>query len=43
MKRRPWFILTDKLQDAQFVWTQIKTPAYYNLQKNGEHISVISE
>ena len=24
MARRPWFQITDKMQDAQFIWTQIK-------------------
>ena len=32
MKRRPWFQLTDKAQDAQFVWTQIKVPSVFAAQ-----------
>lgn len=36
MKRRPWFQLTDKAQDAQFVWTQIKVPSIFAAQVKGE-------
>lgn len=36
MKRRPWFQLTDKIQDAQIVWTQIKVPSMFQLQKKGD-------
>jgi hypothetical protein len=36
MKRRPWFQLTDKAQDAQFVWTQIKLPAVLQSQRKGD-------
>jgi tubulin polyglutamylase TTLL1 len=36
IKRRPWYQITDKYQEANFVWTQIKVPAYFNLQKKSE-------
>jgi hypothetical protein len=36
MKRRPWFQLTDKMQDAQFVWTQIKVSSIFAGQIRGE-------
>lgn len=36
MKRRPWFQLTDKHQDANFIWTQIKVPSIFQSQKKGE-------
>lgn len=36
MKRRPWFQLTDKIQDAHFVWTQIKNPTIFQTQKKGD-------
>jgi hypothetical protein len=36
MRRRPWFQLTDKPQDANFVWTQIKMPSVFSAQKKNE-------
>jgi hypothetical protein len=42
MKRRPWFQLTDKQQDAQFIWTQIKIASIYSTQKKGEAVEKIS-
>lgn len=36
MKRRPWFQMTDKAQDAQFVWTQIKVPSIFAVQVKRE-------
>jgi hypothetical protein len=36
IKRRPWFQLTDKVQEAQLVWTQIKVPTVFQLQKKGD-------
>jgi hypothetical protein len=42
MKRRPWFQLTDKQQDAQFVWTQIKVATIYTTQRKGEKVETIS-
>lgn len=41
VRRRPWFVLTDKVQDAQFVWTQIKVPAIFTQQKKGEPVVVL--
>lgn len=35
MKRRPWFVLTDKVMDANFIWTQIKLPSIFQTQKKG--------
>lgn len=42
MKRRPWFQLTDKQQDAHFVWTQIKVAFIYPTQKKAELVDIIS-
>jgi hypothetical protein len=36
MKRRPWFQLTDKMQDAHFVWTQIKNASVFQGQRKAE-------
>jgi len=33
IKRRPWYQITEKYQDAHFVWTQIKIQHYFTLQK----------
>jgi hypothetical protein len=33
IKRRPWYITTDKLADSHFAWTQIKFQSYFILQK----------
>jgi hypothetical protein len=41
MKRRPWFQLTDKIQDAQFVWTQIKNPTIFQAQKKGDLVVIM--
>jgi len=41
MKRRPWFQLTDKIQDAQFIWTQIKNPSIFQWQKKGDFVPII--
>jgi ligand-binding sensor domain-containing protein len=38
MKRRPWYQLTDKIQDAQFIWTQIKNSTIYQAQKKGDSL-----
>lgn len=38
MKRRPWYQLTDKIQDAQFIWTQIKNPTIFQGQKKSEQL-----
>lgn len=32
MARRPWFQLTDKIQDSQFIWTQIKISHIFTSQ-----------
>lgn len=42
MKRRPWFQLTDKIQDAQFIWTQIKNPTIFQGQKKGDSVPMIA-
>jgi hypothetical protein len=36
MKRRPWFQLTEKVQEAHLVWTQIKIPSIFPTQKKGD-------
>lgn len=43
MKRRPWFALTDKQAEAQFVWTQIKVSSIFTTQRKGEPTRVITE
>ena len=43
MKRRPWFQLTEKAQDAQFVWTQIKIPSIFANQPKRHHNILYSE
>lgn len=40
MKRRPWFQLTDKMQDAHFVWTQIKNATVFQGQRKAEAMSM---
>lgn len=32
MKRRIWFAVTDRIEDANVVWTQLKYLPYFNLQ-----------
>lgn len=43
MNRRPWFQLTDKIQDAHLVWTQIKVPSMFQIQKKGEPLIKFQE
>lgn len=43
IRRRPWFQLTDKAQDAQFVWTQIKIPAIFAQQKKGDPVVIFPD
>jgi hypothetical protein len=43
MKRRPWYALTDKAQDANFVWTQIKVSSYFSLQTKRQRLPHIVE
>ena len=43
MKRRPWFQLTEKAQDAQFVWTQIKIPSIFTNQPKRHNSILYSE
>jgi hypothetical protein len=43
MKRRTWFQLTDKVQEAQFAWTQIKVPSIFASQPKGEKDKRYSE
>ena len=33
IRRRPWYQITDKYQEAHFVWTQIKVESYFALQE----------
>lgn len=40
MKRRPWFQLTDKMQDAHFVWTQIKNASVFQGQRKAEEMDM---
>lgn len=32
--RRPWFAFTDKIEEANFVWTQLKRLDFFKKQKN---------
>lgn len=36
VKRRIWFAIVEKIEDANFVWTQIKYLPYFGLQKTSE-------
>lgn len=33
IKRRIWFAITDKIEEANFVWTQLKSLPYFKLQE----------
>ena len=33
VKRRIWFAITDRVEEANFVWTQLKNLPYFELQK----------
>lgn len=33
IKRRFWFAFTERLEDANFVWTQLKSLPYFRIQK----------
>ena len=35
LKRRPWTVLVDKVQEAHFVWTQLKVNTFFGMQKVG--------
>ena len=37
INRRYWFGFTDRVQEANFVWTQLKNLNYFNLQKSCEN------
>ena len=43
MRRRPWFALTDKVAEANLVWTQIKVPGYFTTQTKGQRLPPIAE
>lgn len=32
ISRRPWFAFTDKIEEANFVWTQLKMLNYFKIQ-----------
>ena len=34
VKRRIWFGVTDRVEDANLVWTQLKILSYFDLQKS---------
>lgn len=34
ISRRPWFAFTDKLEEANMVWTQLKQLAYFKKQES---------
>ena len=34
-RREAWWTLTDKIDEANFVWTQIKVNQIFNAQTNG--------
>ena len=40
IKRRIWFAITDKVQEANFVWTQLKVLPYFKKQESGKHIAL---
>jgi hypothetical protein len=41
ISRRPWFVLTDKVDDANFVWTQLKILQFY--KKQNEHLEELPQ
>ena len=43
MRRRPWWTVTDKAQDACFVWTQIKVAQLFGIQRKGERLPQLGE
>ena len=43
MRRRPWYALTDRPQDANFVWTQIKVSSFFSLQAKRQRLPHIGE
>ena len=42
MKRRTWWSITDKIQEASFIWTQIKVGHIFTNQKKGERLPQIT-
>jgi hypothetical protein len=32
IKRRPWWTITDKTQEANLIWTQLKISALFSMQ-----------
>lgn len=43
IRRRPWWTLTSDIKEANFVWTQIKNPNCFLLQKKGDRLPVLTE
>jgi hypothetical protein len=37
INRRYWFAFTDRIEEANFVWTQLKQHEYFRIQKTSEH------
>ena len=33
INRRIWFAVVDRIEDANFIWTQLKVLSYFDLQK----------
>ncbi len=38
IKRRIWFAITDKIEEANFVWTQLKNLNYFKRQEKGKEL-----
>jgi hypothetical protein len=43
ISRRPWLAFTDKLEDANFVWTQLKQLTYFKKQEGKEVVGRTEE
>lgn len=37
IKRRIWFAVTDKIEEANFVWTQLKSLPFFKLQESSSN------
>ena len=38
MKRRFWWVQTDEVREANFVWTQLKNNVYYQYQRTNMYV-----
>jgi hypothetical protein len=43
IKRRIWFAFTDKIEEANFVWTQLKQLTYFKKQISGKDMQNLNE